>query len=291
MRLGTCMLSVWNVLFHRDHGGKLRCDRRVLEEYIAQLPARGLQCFEFTWDPADTMEELFDEEWRDFLARCQSEWGLSFSVHLPQYGLDPAALHEEIAVVSLQETIKAIQCTAGLNMTGYVLHVGISCARLQPALSAMSPALLTDLWKRTVASARRTLPQLLDYVDARRIWIENLPYAPLTPLMPVIEAYDFGICLDVGHADRLGEDPAELFVRHKDRISEIHFHDVTDLGSPGAMGTTTDHQALGSGHIGYETLLTTFVREGFDGDLLIEVADPSDEQISVSLVRSYLDGL
>jgi len=150
---------------------------------------------------------------------------------------------------------------------------------------------LEGSWETTVASARRTLPRLLEYVDARKIWVENLPYAPLEPLIPVITDYDLGICLDVGHADRIGDDPTEFFVRHKDRIGEIHFHDVKDPGSPGVIGSTTDHQALGTGHIGYQGLLDTFMREGFDGNLLIEVLDPDDEQVSVKLARTYLDSL
>ena len=291
MRLGTSMLSLWSSLFERVDGGKVICNRRLLKDYISQLPARGVENFEFTWDPADVMEELFDEEWQEFLKRGQSEWDLSFSVHLPIHGLDVAALHEEIADASLRETIRAIKCTEGLNITCYVLHVGITCARLHPQLSVLSPVYLEGLWRTTVASARRTLPRLLEYVNARKIAIENLPYAPLEPLAPVIMDCDFGICLDVGHADRVGADPAEFFVRYKDRIGSIHLHDVKDPGSPGVIGSTTDHQALGTGHIGYRELLGTFAREGFDGELVIEVQTPSDEQASIKLARTYLDSL
>ena len=291
MRLGTSLVSVWGSLFERDDTGRVTCNRRFLRDYISDLPARGIESFEFTWDPADTMEALFDDEWKEFLKRCQSELGLSFCVHLPQYGLDPAALNEDIADVSMRETIRAIECTKDLNITGYVLHMGVSCARLQASLSVLSPVLLQDFWEKTVASARRTLPRLLDHVDARRIWVENLPYTPLDMLVPVITDYDLGICLDVGHADRVGDDSAELFVRYKDRVGEIHFHDVKDPGSPGVIGSTTDHQALGSGHIGYRELLGTFVREGFEGDLLIEVLDPADERVSVERVRAYLGTL
>jgi sugar phosphate isomerase/epimerase len=285
------MASVWNALFVRDTGGKLKCDRDHLKRHISTLPAQGIECFEFTWDPPDTMEDLFDEEWRDFLEQCQSEWNLSFAIHLPMFGLDPAAFHKEIAAASMRETIKAIRWTEGLDITGYVLHIGITGARLQAALSNVSPALLSSLWERTVASAKSTLPWLLDHVEPRRIWIENLPYSSLEPLVPAIEEYDFGICLDVGHADRNGEDPAGFFSRHKDRIGEIHFHDVKDLGSPGTVGATTDHQALGTGHIGYQRLLDTFVGGGFEGDLIIEVTNLEDENVSVRRARSYLDNL
>jgi len=291
MRLGTSLVSVWGSFFEQGDTGRLACNRRFLRDYISELPERGIESFEFTWDPGDTMEELFDDEWKEFLKQCQSELGLSFCVHLPQYGLDPAAPYEDVADASMRETIRAIECTKDLSITGYVLHMGISCVRLQASLSVLSPVLLENLWEKTVASARRTLPRLLDHVDAQRIWVENLPYAPLDMLVPVITDYDLGICLDVGHADRVGEDPAELFVRYKDRIGEIHFHDVKDPGSPGVIGSTTDHQALGSGHIGYRGLLDTFVQEGFEGDLLIEVLDPADERVSVERVRAYLGTL
>ena len=291
MKLGTSMYTVWKSVFKSGDSGRLECDRCFLENWISQLPARGMKAFEFSWDPADTMEALFDKKWRAFLERCQSDWDLSFSIHLPQLGLDVAAFQEEIADASINEMIKVIQCTDGLNIAGYVLHVGITCARVSPSLTVESPTLLEDLWRRTAASARRTLPRFLEHVDARKILIENLPYASLDPLLPVITEFDLGMCLDVGHADRTGEDPAKFFVRHKDRIREIHFHDVKEVGSPGVIGSTTDHQALGTGHIGYRALLETFVREEFQGDLVIEVPNPEDERISVEAVRGYLDSL
>ena len=132
---------------------------------------------------------------------------------------------------------------------------------------------------------------MLEHVEARRILVENLPYASLEPLLPVIAEYDLGMCLDVGHADRMGEEPGEFYVRHKDRIREIHFHDVKDPGSPGVIGSTTDHKALGTGHLNYRALIETFVQEGFGGDLVIEVSNQADEQISVEAARSHLDSL
>lgn len=61
--------------------------------------------------------------------------------------------------------------------------------------------------------------------------------------------------------------------------------------SPGATRRKTDHQAQGTGHIGYQELLVTFVREGFEGNLTIVVTDPDDEQVSVRSADSYLDSL
>jgi sugar phosphate isomerase/epimerase len=291
MRLGTSMLAMWPSLFERVDGGRVICNRSLVRDYINQLPARGVEHLEFTWVPPKAMEELFDEEWRDFLESCQSDLGLTFSVHLPHYGLDVSAPHEEIANISLEESIRAIQHTEGLNMTHYVLHAGITCGRQHGRLSAVSPVLLEYLWEKTVVSARQTLPRLLEWVGARKIAVENLPYAPLEVLAPVIFDYDLGVCLDVGHADRTGDDPAEFFARYKDRISVIHFHDVKDSTARNSVGGIPDHQALGTGHIGYRELIGCLAREGFDGELIIEVQIPSDDQASTKLTRIYLDSL
>jgi len=288
MRLGTSMLSQWNRLFERAGDGRVVCNRRLFKAYISQFPARGIEHLEFTWDPPQAMEELFDEAWRDYLMRCQSDWGLTYSVHLPQFGLDVAALHQKFADMSLEETVKAIACTRDLPVANYVLHVGVSCARLHGTLSELSPPMLAYYWDETVASARRTLSRLVEHVDSRKIAVEDLPYAPFEPLVPVILECDLGVCLDVGHADRWGDDPAAFFVQYKDRISEIHFHDVKDAGDPDMVGVVPDHQALGSGHIGYRELIDAFAKEGFEGELTIEVQTPEDERVSVERARAYL---
>jgi sugar phosphate isomerase/epimerase len=235
------------------------------------------------------MAALFDDDWVQYLQRCQADWGLTYSVHLPMFGLDPANPVPEIAQASIQETIRAITCTRELDVTAYVLHVGTTVASLHALLSTMSPAVLSDLWAKSLTSAQETLGALTANVDSRRILIENLPSAPLEALLPLIEAYDFGICLDVGHADLYGSDPAQLFQQYEDRIGEIHFHDVQDPTSPG--GRAVDHRALGTGRIGYQRLLDTFAQRGFGGNLVIELVNPEDEHLSVQLVRAHLDRL
>jgi len=42
-----------------------------------------------------------------------------------------------------------------------------------------------------------------------------------------------GLCLDIGHTQRIGLDPAEEFVKYKDRIFDLHIKDVTRADKAG----------------------------------------------------------
>ena len=45
-----------------------------------------------------------------------------------------------------------------------------------------------------------------------------------------------GLCIDVGHTARAGVDPAEVIVKYKSRLYDMHFKDISDLkGNPGKV--------------------------------------------------------
>jgi sugar phosphate isomerase/epimerase len=288
MKIGVSMLSRWPALLGEDEKGRMICHRERLREHLRGLPARGAHHFEFTWDPPDAMEELFDAEWNAFLGECQAERGMSFSVHLPQFGLDMADPSLVVAEHSLREMLCALRCTRAGGMGDYVLHLGITVGRLWGQLSFSSPALRDHLWEEARSVAQYTLRRLLQEVPPRRIAVENIPYAPFSILEPLLEEFDLSVCLDVGHADRWGQDPMAFFERYRDRISVIHFHDVKRPGEPGIVGGAPDHQALGTGHLDYLGLLRTFRERGFDGTLVIEVQTPEDEEASLKRCREAL---
>jgi sugar phosphate isomerase/epimerase len=99
----------------------------------------------------------------------------------------------------------------------------------------------------------------------------------------------FGLCLDVGHAFRAGEDPAGAVKAYGRRILDIHLKDVD---AAGIKGTTVE---MGRGTIDLPALIRAVEQTGYGGNLPIEYEKDGDNPIpglaeSVGYFRGLLRG-
>jgi sugar phosphate isomerase/epimerase len=145
--------------------------------------------------------------------------------------------------------------------------------------------------------------ELLDLVERKvketgiRLAIHN--HGPADRLYPTcasafrrIENRDpgLGICLDIGHSFRAGEDPLEAFQAFGPRIIEIHLKDV-DV--PGEKGGTVE---MGRGGIDHLPFLRAVARSAYGGFLSFEYEKDGDNPIpglaeSVGYFRGLLKAL
>lgn len=104
----------------------------------------------------------------------------------------------------------------------------------------------------------------------------------------LIEKMDkrMGLCIDVGHTERLGLDPAAEAERFFDRLLDVHIKDVT---SSDAKGTTVE---MGRGVVNIPGLLATLRKLGYSGTLHIEYEkDEKDPLPGVAETVGYLRGV
>jgi inosose dehydratase len=73
-----------------------------------------------------------------------------------------------------------------------------------------------------------------------------------------------GLCIDVGHTQRLGLDPAAQCEKYIDRLLDVH---IKDVSSANAEGTTVE---IGAGVIDTPKLLRTLARLKYKGTLHFE---------------------
>ncbi|WP_423736081.1 sugar phosphate isomerase/epimerase family protein [Chitinophaga caseinilytica] len=128
-------------------------------------------------------------------------------------------------------------------------------------------------------------PELLDYTEAKikatniRLAIHN--HGPEDKLYPGPKnVYDLikhrdarmGICLDIGHAMRAGEEPGQAMKLYKDRIFDLHLKDVTVASN---QGKPTE---IGRGVINFPGFVQSMARINYKGICSIEyeknMADP-----------------
>jgi inosose dehydratase len=99
-----------------------------------------------------------------------------------------------------------------------------------------------------------------------------------------------GLCLDIGHTQRLGLDPSESAVKFKDRLLDVHIKDVT---SSDARGSAVE---VGRGVIDIPKLLKTLIQINYSNIVSFEYEkDPADPVAglaeSVGYVRGVLAGI
>ena len=95
-----------------------------------------------------------------------------------------------------------------------------------------------------------------------------------------------GLCIDVGHTQRLGLDPADQVVRYFDRLLDVH---IKDVSSADAKGTTVE---IGRGVIDTPKLLKTLARLQYKGTLHFEhEKDDKDPLPGVAESVGYVRGV
>jgi inosose dehydratase len=96
-----------------------------------------------------------------------------------------------------------------------------------------------------------------------------------------------GFCIDIGHVRRIGQDPAGMIGKYKDRIYDIHMKDEV---SESAENTPTE---IGHGMINIPKVLKTIERIGYAGYLAFEYEKDEKDPLpglaeSVGYVRGVI---
>ena len=96
-----------------------------------------------------------------------------------------------------------------------------------------------------------------------------------------------GFCIDIGHVVRIKEDPAELIVKYKDRLYDLHFKDVNKAE---ADGTPVE---VGRGVIDIPSVLKALLKINYSGSLGLEYEKDADNPLpgaaeSVGYVKGVL---
>ncbi len=99
-----------------------------------------------------------------------------------------------------------------------------------------------------------------------------------------------GLCIDIGHTERLGIDSSEVFSKLAKRTHDIH---IKDVSASTAKGTTVE---IGRGVIDIPEFLRTVVKTGYSGTLGLEYEKDPDDPLpgsaeSIGYVRGLLAGM
>ncbi|MGF6849235.1 inosose dehydratase [Chitinophaga sp. W3I9] len=142
-------------------------------------------------------------------------------------------------------------------------------------------------------------PELLDYTEKKikeyniRLAVHN--HGPEDKLYPGPKnAYDLiknrdarlGLCLDIGHAARAGEEPSKAILAYKNRIFDLHIKDISAAVKDGKA------IELGRGAINFKKLVTALEKINYAGVCSLEFEkDMSDPLPGIAESAGFFRGV
>ena len=97
-----------------------------------------------------------------------------------------------------------------------------------------------------------------------------------------------GICLDIGHSFRCGHNPAEMLLKFKDRVYDMHIKDVE------GQFEKAEAQKLGQGKIDLLSVIKALDKSGYTGSCSMEYevrGEPTDAIYGIAESVGYFRGL
>jgi sugar phosphate isomerase/epimerase len=253
-------------------------------ELVESVAARGFNLLELGGDVALFFPHSFSPASIERLLELKHRRNLSYTVHLPQWSIEPSTPQPPVRAGSVQAVVECIRATLPLEPESYVLHAtGTLATEFARNRSEIMRAMVLPLFQ---ASAKQSIRQILQEtgIPNRLLAIETIEF-PFDLTVQIAEELDISMCLDTGHVLVGFSGPFELFEvleRVLPRLGEVHMHDGPWQGPERNIGYGKDHQPLGQGDLDVGRFLDRLAQANWDGPIVFEL---SVEQAQASLDR------
>ncbi|HTX78568.1 MAG TPA: cobamide remodeling phosphodiesterase CbiR [Longilinea sp.] len=246
-----------------DHAGLIR-----------RLHERGFNPIELGGDLGMFLPPSYQPKTIEALAALKKETGVSYTLHLPLWSVEPSTPLTPVRHGSAQAVIDVLNATLPLDIESYVLHAtgALAAEFYQMRLPDAGKALILRMFQ---AGARETIQTILKEtgIPGRKLSIETVEF-PFELTLELAEEMDTSMCLDTGHVLVGFSGPVELFdVLEKvlPRLGEIHLHDGPWQGPERKIGYGKDHSPLGTGDLDVGRLLDRLEAAHWNGPIIFEL--------------------
>lgn len=242
-------------------------DRYGISEGAKRAKAHGYDCFDyggFVHTETDFFR-LPEAEFKAELLRLRSlteAEGIEFwQAHAP-WCCPERDLTVEGRAEQLSCYLKAVRGAGYIGATHFVIHAIMPYGMNSPENPEIMREINAEFMARLAIEARE--------YGVKHIDVENLPF-PLLPINYPHQCLDFAkrmnketnsnvfkVCLDTGHANFCGENPADAVrLLGKEYLGALHVHDNN--------GQADQHRTPGDGTIDWEGFSSALEEIGFDG--------------------------
>jgi sugar phosphate isomerase/epimerase len=199
---------------------------------------------------------------------------ISYSVHTPIYGTSIGAVNPGILRESLRQVEKIIDWAEFMPYSALVLHAGTTPSAAAEVKEIVREILYRSMERLKEKARRRGVELVIENIGiSERYWDREVK--SLTTLM---DNFDMGLCLDIGHLN-LSPEPEEKFRALRKYVKHIHISDNN--------GKDDDHFPVGEGLIDYNIYKDMLLE--FEGLVVHEIHAPRDPAAATLRSRENLD--
>jgi sugar phosphate isomerase/epimerase len=217
--------------------------------------------------------------------------GLSYTVHLPLWSVEPSTPVQWVRQGSVEALVDAVLRLAPLEPEAYVLHAtGPLAAEFYTTTAIPDEArpLVLGMFQRHAAHSVEDLLRRTR-LPSRAIAVETIEF-PFDLTLALAEEFDLSLCLDTGHVLAKYPGPVtfeEALQRSLPRLAEIHLHDGYYHPQPDETFRRGDHLPLGEGDLPLDFLLDTLKEAEFEGPVIFELTI-QEAKASLDYLRPFL---
>ncbi len=247
-------------------------DEDILRERLAKIAATpGIEHVEILWEQEEFSDAFF-AEMQNSLA------GIRKIIHAPFINTSLVG-HRVVnqAVMALHQNVYDRALALGAEV--FTIHAGHQSVFQTNA--EVNELLLESLGQLKISPQLK--PTLENMPHGKRV----IDYSTLSSLVELEAAGnqlpDFGYTVDIGHVIQNSEVWPEWFIRNKNRIYNIHFHDAVKNGK--------GHLQLGTADLNPAEFIGFLIEQGYDKFLSLEVVGESEINKSWEWLTQLTSGL
>ncbi len=292
LRFGIEMLQKALMLEIAQQAGsqaeRRRGDASILVERIADL---GFSLIELNTDLNVFFPHSFGMPTIRRLQALKESRGLSYTVHLPLWSVEPSTPVDWVRAGSVETLVDAVLRLEPLEPEVYVLHATGALAAEFYRMEAIPDEVRPQVMEMFKGHAAHSIEELLlrTGLPSKAIAVETIEF-PFDLTLALAEELDLSFCFDTGHvmAQYPGPVPFEEALRRSlPRLAEIHLHDGYYRSQPDGTFRRGDHLPLGEGDLPLDFLLDTLREVEFQGPVIFELTIEEAER-SLEYLRPFL---
>ncbi len=258
-------------------------------QLIKGLAGQGFSLIELGGDLGLFFPSAYEPKNIQRLAQLKKELGLTYTLHLPLWSVEPSTPLEPVRLGSVDAILDVMDAVEPLDPEVYVLHATGALAaefyRMNLPPIAKSLAL-----KQFQGGAISSIQIILEEtgLPSRNLAIETIEF-PLDLTLEIADLLDLSICLDTGHVLAGFSGAVEFedaFNACLPRLAEVHLHDSPNYMKTGALGYGKDHQPLGTQDLNVEGLMKQLQQRNFNGPVIFELT-VEEAQESLSYLENF----
>ncbi len=247
-------------------------DTATLVERIADL---GFTLIELNTDLNVLFPDSFGLPTLRRLQALRKSRGLSYTVHLPLWSVEPSTPVQWVREGSVETLVDAVLRLAPLEPEAYVLHATGALAsefyRMATIPDEGRPLVMGMFQRHATHSVEELLRRT--QLPPRAIAVETGEF-PFDLTLALAEELDLSLCFDTGHVLAKYPGPIafeEALQRSLPRLAEMHLHDGYYHPQPDGTVRRDDHLPLGEGDLPLDFLLDTLKEAEFQGPVIFEL--------------------